>query len=254
MILKFKAKEKAVWVGDFTEIAGLDPAFEGGDRCILRIGRAGEIDGGGWAFDPSHAIIPIKVDVTSQEPLHYQIVRQVKHELESRDIKREHFGLDTTGEGGGLASIFVREWGPGFLEVEFGGRASEDPVSENDPKPASKEYLYKVTQLWFNFRSFVQNGQVRGLDDETAVEFCKRFYEMVGNLIKVESKEQMKMRTGRSPDLADATVVMSEVVRLRIRQFSAVRAGRAKTKTNWKEAVLKHRRARSSYAPQLQIR
>lgn len=221
MIIKFRAKEKPIWVGEFKEGAGLDPAFEGGDRCILRIGRIGKIDvsdgRGGYltGFDPSHAIIPIKLSVTSKEPIHYQIVRLVKNECETRGIPREMFALDTTGEGGGLASIFSREWGPGFHEVEFGGRASEEPVSENNPTPASKEYLYKVTELWMNFRVMVQNGQVRNLDDETAIEFCKRYYEMVGNLMKLESKAQMKLRTGRSPDYADATVVLADLFRKR---------------------------------------
>lgn len=238
MILKFQAKEKPVWLGDFKEGAGLDPAFEGGDRCVLRIGRVGKLENGSMAFDPSHAIITIKVDITSKEPIHYQIVRMVRQECESRGIPRDMLALDTTGEGGGLASIFNREWGSGFLEVEFGGRASEFPISENNPTPASKEYLYRVTELWFGFRTMVMNGQVRGLDDETAIEFCKRNYEMVGNLMKVESKQVMKLRTGRSPDLADATVVLAELFRRR----SKMTLGQSSPKADsqWSKIARKH--------------
>lgn len=241
MIDRFKAREKPVWIGEYREGAGLDPAFEGGDRCVLRIGRVGKIEVEGKerdAFDPSAAIIPIKLDVTSKEPIHYQIVRIVRQECEARGIPREWFALDTTGEGGGLASIFAREWGPGFHEVEFGGRASEEPVSENNPLPASKEYLYRVTELWFNFRTAVQNGQVRGLDDETAIEFCKRFYEMRGPLIQIEPKSQMKLRTGKSPDLADACVVLFDLFKKRMGLLSNGRSGEHK-RAQWQEIVQK---------------
>ena len=62
------------------------------------------------------------------------------------------FALDSTGEGGGLASIFQREWSPEILCVEFGGRPSKHPVSQTNPKRADQEYDRRVTELWFAFQ------------------------------------------------------------------------------------------------------
>lgn len=233
MIRKFRAREKAVWISGFKLGAGLDPAFEGGDRCILRFAKCGEFSGTVPEIeDPPGTytpltttkkrgligielgeIVQIKVSAKSEQPLHYQIVQQVKDECEKRGVAPEMFSLDATGEGGGLASIFQREWSPAITLIEFGGRASEMPVSEHNPKPSSQEYLNRVTELWYQFRVMLQNGQIRGLDQETAVEFCQRLYENRGNLKMVETKKAMKTRSKRSPDLADAAVIVTELFR-----------------------------------------
>jgi hypothetical protein len=228
LINKFRAREKPVWVGDYTLGAALDPAFEGGDRCILRIGKCGLLDDEkantnifsvnqkGKLGIGLEDLITIKTSATSQEPIHYQIVRQVRDICSGRGIAPFNFALDSTGEGGGLASIFQREWSTEILCVEFGGRASDRPVSSTNNKRADQEYVNKVTELWHSFRNFVTDGLIRGLDDETATEFCRRYWEFRGNLIVVESKKDMKERTRRSPDLADATVVLCEMFRQRV--------------------------------------
>jgi hypothetical protein len=46
------------------------------------------------------------------------------------------------------------------------------------------------------------------MTEEAATEFSQREWKMVsGNRIEIESKEDMKLKTGRSPDLADAVAV-----------------------------------------------
>jgi hypothetical protein len=226
-INKFHARDKPIWVGGYTMGAALDPAFEGGDRCILRIGKCGAVEDekstenifkekGTRQTVGLSELITIKTQVTSDEPIHYQIVRRVKDLCSERGISPSMFALDATGEGGGLASIFHREWSTEILSVEFGGRPSNRPVSSTNSKPSDQEYVNKVTELWFGFRNFVTSNQIRGLDDETAGEFCRRWWEMRGNLIMVETKAKMKERTRRSPDLADATAVLIELFRQRI--------------------------------------
>lgn len=212
IIAKFDAKEPPVWVSGYTMGAGLDPAFEGGDRCMLRFGKCGQMTSGKMGIELCD-LVQIKVEASSKEPLHYQIVRQVKELCEQHDppVAPENFALDSTGEGGGLASIFQREWSPAIMTVEFGGRASDRPVSEHNPKPCHQEYLYMVTELWYKLRVLVQNGQIRGLDDDTAKGFCQRRYVMRGNLKMLESKSDMKARTKKSPDKEDATVVITRM-------------------------------------------
>lgn len=232
MIKKFRAREPAIWVSGFKMGAGLDPSFEGGDRCILRFAKCGEFAGTAPVFDdPPGSFSPIreprkgtvgielgeriqiKVSATSEEPIHYQIVRQVKDECEKRGVGPEYLGVDSSGEGGGLCAIFQREWSPAITLVEFGGRASEMKISEHNPKPSSQEYINRVTELWYTFRTMLQNGQIRGLDNDTAIEFCQRLYVMKGNMKQIETKAEMKKRTKKSPDLADAAVVVTELFR-----------------------------------------
>lgn len=214
IINKFRAKEKAIWVSDYVMGAGLDPAFEGGDRCMLRFGKCGQMTDSNTGIELNE-LVQIKLSATSTVPLHYQIVEQVKMYCEQHDppVRPENFGLDSTGEGGGLASIFQREWSSAITLVEFGGRASDLPVSEFNEKPSHQEYVNRVTELWYTFRTMVQNGLIRGLDAETAFEFCRRIYENRGNLKMLETKAKMKLRTRRSPDLADSTVVLVEMFR-----------------------------------------
>jgi len=214
IIQKFEAAKDPIWNDSFTLGAALDPAFEGGDRCCLRIGKCGYIQSK-LVLALSETIF-IKTQVSPDDPIHYQIARQVKEECVARGIPPRMLALDSTGEGGGLASVIQREWSPEILLVEFGGRASSRPVSSTNPKRCDQEYLNRVTELWFQFRILVQNGQVRGLDVETASEFCRRWWEMRGPFIMVEPKAKMKERTRKSPDLADAAVVLSELFRDRM--------------------------------------
>jgi hypothetical protein len=253
MIDKFKAREKAVWIGDYTIGAGLDPAFEGGDRCILRFGKCGMVEIDGIVDRTLNGIvnprkeqksvislsdrIQIKIDVTSKEPIHYQIARKVKDECTTRGVEPRMFALDSTGEGGGLADILSREWSPEIMRVEFGGRASDQPVSDTNPRPAYEEYFNRVTDLWLYFRTLIQQGQIRGLDIDTAQEFCKRYYDMRGNLMRLESKSEMKARTGRSPDDADAVVVLAALFRKRSNDLSKTSGEYARSK-RWKDFIM----------------
>lgn len=214
IIKKFHAKDPAVWVSDFVTGAGLDPAFEGGDRCMLRFGKCGVMIDGKTGICLGE-LVQIKTGATSTTPIHYQIVEQVRLLCEQHDppVPPELFALDSTGEGGGLASIFQREWSPAITLVEFGGRASDLPVSEFNQKPSHQEYLYRVTELWYTFATMVRNDLIRGLDNDTAKGFCQRQWSMRGNLKLLESKKEMKLRTKISPDKEDATVVLTEMFR-----------------------------------------
>lgn len=214
LIQKSRAMEKAQWRGDYTEGAALDPAFEGGDRCILRKLRWGQAEAGLETLELGE-IFPVKIQVNSKEPVHYQIARQVREKCREWGVEVQNFALDSTGEGGGLASIIATEWAPGFVQVEFGGKASELPVSKINQKRCCDEYYNRVTELWHFVRTLVMNGQLRGLDSETAIEFCTRIFT-VENKIRLESKIDLKKRmNGRSPDLSDCVAVGAELVRQR---------------------------------------
>jgi hypothetical protein len=211
-------------------VAALDPAF-GGDRCILRFGKIGE------SVDNKVSIlftdiVHISPNATLPDPVHYQIAAQVKNECVKRGVQPSDFGMDASGEGGGLADILTREWGP-MHRVEFGGAPSLLPVSDEDPKPCSEAYDRKVTELWFSMRKWVIEERIGGLDIPTLQEFCARMFDDSKRKIAVETKGIMKQRTGKSPDLADAAVVLLDLAR----KTSSLEPGSKKLDEVWERLV-----------------
>lgn len=201
--------KKLVFTTNVEQVAALDPGF-GGDRCILRFAKVGTAnDKMSIAFGD---IIQISPNAQLTEPVHYQIANRVKEECNARGIRPDRFALDSSGEGGGLADILTREWGI-VHRVEFGGSPSNLPVSDEDSRPCNEAYDRKVTELWFSMRKWVVEERVGGLDMETLQEFCARMFDDTKRKIAVESKTVMKQRTGKSPDLADAAVVLLDLVR-----------------------------------------
>jgi hypothetical protein len=193
-------------------ISGLDPAFDGGDRAIQWFAKCAEISDGVMGIE-LHESVALKVDAGSKEPLHFQLAALAKKNCETRGVEPQCFGLDSTGEGGGLADIISREWSPDIQRVEFGGKPSDLPVSNEDQRPCDEAYDRRVTELWFTAKEFLISGQVRGITPELSFELCNRTYEDEKRKIVLEPKKKMKERGLRSPDEADGFVVLTEVAR-----------------------------------------
>lgn len=212
MIVKFKVRERPVWVGKTLMLGAFDPAFEGGDRRVIGFAKIGQIDDEGDIHSALcfEECFNLKVDVTSKEPMHFQLARQVKEECMKRDVEPRHFAMDVTGEGGGTADILKREWSEDFIQVNFAGRATDRAVSDLNPRKCYEEYANRVSELWYQVRRAVERNQVRGMPVEMATEFCQRNYEMRGMLILAESKKIMKARIGHSPDYGDMGAIMIE--------------------------------------------
>lgn len=216
------AMSKHIFTGGLVfNIAGLDPAFNGGDRAVLRFAKVGVLENGSLGIqltDREQLNISAKSDV----PIHYQIVQQVKWHCSERGVTPDRFGLDSTGEGGGLADIFSREWGSDVNRIEFGGKPSDDRVSNEDDRMACEVYDRRVTELHFTIKELVTAGQLRGVNAREASDVCNRLWRMKGRKIEIEPKTKRKTsgdaeessnfgfkeRMGRSPDDGDALAVL----------------------------------------------
>lgn len=243
LIQRFMAMSKDPWESTDTKLwAALDPAFGGGDKCILRFGTTGKNSSGVEVLELGESVT-IKTDLSVKDdqgrpiPVHFQIAQQVKRECISRGVDARHFGMDSTGEGGGLASIIANEWDSGFHQCEFGGNASELPISDVNQKRCCDEYANRVTELWFAMRAVLMAGQLRGLDASTAVEFCARLFTDKSK-IKLERKDEMKLRmNGKSPDNADAVVVLMDTIKNRGGLGAAVSRARKSIDKAWSNLV-----------------
>lgn len=237
MCLKFQAMEEPIWLdANRTKIAFLDAAFRGvgGDRCVfgeMQFGlEAGPLNPMASSTNLSSQespapqgrkilalidtmVVPIK-DGINELP-EDQIVTFVKLQCEQRGIPPENFFFDS-GMKSSLVSAFARLWTPAVVPVDCGGFPSERRVS-NEIDISCKDYYSKyITELWFSMRLAVEARQFRGMTEEVMMEFCYREWQKVsGNKIEVEPKDKMKVKSGRSPDLADAVALGLEGARQR---------------------------------------
>lgn len=233
--LKFHALEDPVWRDTaIRKIAFLDAGY-GGDRCVfgeMHFGRAAEttpsempvtgiIDRSRVDPLPRHLVHIVEltvIPVSGQNELDLpedQIVRYVREQLENRVIPLDDFFYDP-GMRTSLVTAFSRLMGGTGNPIDCGGKATTRPVGIGTDVLCSEYYSKFVTELWYSVRLAVEADQVRGLPKEAMWEFCAREWRDVsGNRVELESKDDMKRKTGRSPDLADAVAIGLEGCRQR---------------------------------------
>lgn len=225
MCVQSKAMEPVMWAGTaLTKIGGLDSAY-GGDRCIGGHIEFGQAVGGKIminVFPPVNVPVRVSADVSPEE----QISIWVRDYCEANFIPPENFFHDSTGRGT-LGTTLARVWSAMCNPVEFGGSATARPVALDfyviDPKThkrrlklCNEHYSKFVTELWFAVSYAIQAGQVRGMTDEVVDEGCLRQWDKVaGDRIAVETKQDMKDRVGRSPDIFDWLAICFEGARRR---------------------------------------
>jgi len=234
------------FTGDwFIDVAGFDPAFGGGDRPIMKFGRIGRTTKGNMGMNLGDTVkLEINAQTLDKEPLHYQLARQAVEQCEARKVLPECLAVDATGEGGGLCDIIQRKWGP-IIRVEFGGRAGEEPINAEDRRPAIEVYQNKAAAIWFSTKEYLISGQLKNFDSATAMEFTEREYDDSGLRIKLKSKAETKLTFGKSPDLADATVLAVEAGRIAGMSLDGIGESVGNREKEWSLAV---ERSESVYA------
>lgn len=232
LITKFGARDEVVWVGGkLTRVFALDAAY-GGDRCVGGHADFGaDINGNVVVrvYQPHIVPVIVRQDNTPEE----QIAEWIKEYCETNDIPPENAFHDSTGRGG-LGTAIARVWSASCNPVEFGGKPTPRPVSLEmfiyDPKEKRKRlkrcdehYDRFVTELWWSIRLVVESQQMRGLTEDVAEELCMREWDKINEgKIKLETKKEMKLRVGRSPDLGDWLSIIIEGARRRGFQISKI--------------------------------
>lgn len=220
----YGALDPVVWKGSqTTKVAALDAAY-GGDRSVCGHIEFGEDVNGQTviAFHPPQ-IVPIQNNSSTSPEA--QLAEWIKDYCDRNDIPPAHFFHDSTGRGGlgtAIAMVYSAECNP----VEFGGSATERPVAEGlytwDMESHTRRlmtckehYDRLVSELWYQFRYAIESKQIRQLPEEVMDELCMRKWERIhkNNKISVETKQKMKERIGRSPDLGDFAVLCLEGAR-----------------------------------------
>jgi hypothetical protein len=209
----------AEWATKPITVAGLDPAFtNGGDRCVLFLGKVGYLTNGQFGFEFGRSFMLSDDARNTAIPRTYQIVKQVVDICVKNNVDPENLAVDATGAGAPFCDVLAGEWSSSILRVGFGGRASDRRVSANSKLKGDELYVNRSSELWFVGKELIRTKQLFGVTNELAIEMVARKYDMTKSTtlkVKIESKPEFKVRFGRSPDLADAAFLALDCARQR---------------------------------------
>jgi hypothetical protein len=236
-IVKFNGFGKHQFDGNSFQIIGaFDPAY-GGDRACLRFAKLGTLTvetdpmnpmSSTWGIELLPPII-LPINPHSKNPVHYQLAEQLRRECEKvttapgiyDSCPPENLGVDDSGEGG-LCDILYRTWSPRIIRIEFGSAASEEPCSLEDIRPACEVYRNKRAEMFFRARGVLDSGQLKGIDQETAIELTTLEFDDSKERIVLTSKKDYKTKFNKSPDLADTVAMLIEVARRKGFRIAAI--------------------------------
>lgn len=233
------------WLNHPKRIAFCDPAFKhDGDRAVLHFGLLGLVEGKrgpvlclqcGDPLNECPGWMVLAEDVEKNVHKEKQVALAFKEECERRGIDTYHAGYDGTGGGGPWGALLREMWGEGCLEVQFGGEASNMPISTTEGDiPAKDRYKNKVSEIWHVGKHFLRSQQFKGISEGFAAEMVKRHYKEENGLVVVEPKKAMKKRTGKSPDIADSGFGLLHLARERFGLTPAERSAPKRTVTQKK--------------------
>lgn len=223
-----RCPKECVWQSEYTKVAGFDNAFtHGGDKSILTIGKIGICTDGKrrLRFEKHYEINDDVHNKTVDRTT--QIIRKLIKICEDEGVKPEALGLDASAGGGKtFADALWSHWSNKPLRVDFSGGASDKPVSSADRTKSSVRYANRVSELWYSGKEALRCNQLVNITKEMAEEMVMRKFEEGkagdgGSRIRVESKKDMKKRTGSSPDYSDSGFILLELCRER-HKFSGI--------------------------------
>lgn len=234
------------WDSPPVPVMGTDPGFTNdGDRTIAMFGLFGQERETGLSLLLLTGYEVLKDDITNKTvPRNFQIAREMKRQGELRGVVPRNSAVDTSGSPA-FGDIVAREWSSEVYRGQFGGKSTMKRVGE-DRAMAKDRYANRATELWFEARNYMEFGQIRGVNPDLARELTARRYTTgatagsVDATVAIEPKKKMKGRTGASPDIADAFLMLFDLCRSRL--GFRVRSG-AKPIGNTKEIVRRGGRA-----------
>lgn len=220
---QFHAFDDTQWESGTQKIGMCDAAYGGGDRCPvgwLEFGKC--VDGKIRIKFGEYWLCPVVIrkDMIPED----QIAAFCKQKMLHVGVAPENFFFDGRGT---LALSLSRIWSPSVNALEFGGVPTDrlagpdiyktDPkTGERRPQTAKEAFLNFCTELWFSARYIIESDQMRGLSMDIVLDAQPREWRKVRNDKKqVEPKDELKERTGISPDLADMLVTGIEGARRR---------------------------------------
>lgn len=208
------------WGSEPVSIVGVDPSFSnGGDRFSVCFGQYGTDPEGNQQLAVKKVVQLYENVLLRDEPRDIQLAKQLKELCIKEGIPVDSVAIDASGPGGlAFGSILASVWRSGFMLVKFAGKASETAVSYDDPRKGVEVFVNRRSEVWFAAKDPLRRGQIKGITSDIAEELKQVNYETRKDQFTrmvVESKDEMKSRIGRSPDKAEAFLIMVDLARQR---------------------------------------
>jgi hypothetical protein len=204
--------------------AGIDLAFEGGDRVVLFCGRYGKAIG----FQPLKGapILWRKPRYCVQADQYYEVPKDktiaLASGLETRckglNIHPDWVTCDRTGVGTGTHDALCEQWSPGVRGVMWGSEAGNRKLLADDHDFALEIYDGIDTEMYARARKFLEFGFVAF---HPQIQTAQLFKELSGRRyqpaskgptgkprIRLEPKKEFKKRLNWSPDIGDSFVML----------------------------------------------
>jgi hypothetical protein len=240
-----KAYEKVLWLTTPISLSSLDPSYtQGGDRCAQWIASFGQTKDLSLVLQFERLLLLRENVLIRDKDRHRQIAEQFRDNCKTHGVLPENAALDATAAGSVLHSLLAECWSDKVLKVDFSGQPSDLPISAVDPKRACDAYDRRVSELWYIGKEFLRFGQLKGIPDDLAREMKARTFDTVksadGLKMRVETKKEMKVRIGYSPDLADSAFVLIDLARVRHGFVPRGKIGVQRSTKPWQEAALEY--------------
>lgn len=163
---------------------GVDPARFGNDRTgiVIRRGR----------------VLLKKITMSKQDTM--QVASTVRAELRAYGTKPEQIAVDTIGIGAGVADI-LRGWYP---DVTVDGKVFKIVADVTGNGAVRDGTYYDVTAfMWGEMKEWLKGASIPN-DEEIKVDLTARRYKFRAGEYVMESKDEMRARGVKSPDVGDA--------------------------------------------------
>lgn len=131
--------------------------------------------------------------------------------VERFDVPWDHVNVDGNGVGGGVVDRF-RELDHAVNDIQFGGKAVGDWNDRPDLNLGidGVQFLNRKAELHWAARCLLKSKKMsipRRFERIWSDLLAPRFFYRSDGAIKIESKDEVKARVGRSPDAGDALIL-----------------------------------------------
>lgn len=228
-----QARGEATFVETPVTLAAVDLAFMGQDSAQMAVARWGLASG--WRdFNGKETKFVDRLNVSSHRPRHVlqidQIIPLEKHDdtvtmaeeimgkCKMMKISPEWVAVDKTSIGLGTHSHLMKVWGD-VHGIAWNELATEGKILSEDKEGADKQCDGIMSELWWAFRRWLDPRCTAILlnpiipTQPLHTQLTHRRYGHGKRGIKVEPKDAYKARNGRSPDEADALMMLVALVR-----------------------------------------
>lgn len=241
--------EEPVWYSSKIPVAACDPAFEGGDDCVLALGYMGRL-----AKNPKFTTLSVDRFITIKRkdpsiPITIDFAKQVVTLCQNHGVQPTNFITDSTGNAIGFSDQIRHTWSMGCIAQSFGGKPTEMKITQEDSMKAIDRFDRFVSELWYSAREWMKAGlvQITNPPDDLIFQLQARTYELRRLKIRIETKDEMKGRGLRSPDFGDALCLLVHLVRLRANGFTPSTTGNS-TPVRTTDPLAKFKKKASTFA------